>query len=681
MRAWPGDRVALGGDYNPEQWPREVWHDDMRLMHAAGVSFVTLGVFSWSWLEPTKGEYTFDWLDDVMDLLHAHDIAVDLATATATPPPWLSAAYPEILPVDHEGRTRWPGSRQAWCPSSPVYRDLALALTDRVAARYSGHPALALWHVSNEYACHNLPCYCDTCAAGFRRWLERRYATLDRLDDAWGTAFWSQRYSAWDDILPPRLSTTFGNPTHVLDFRRFGSDTLLDFFLAEKDVIRRYSEDVPVTTNFMTLSSFRHLDYSRWTAHQDVVSTDHYVVDDLPHPQAELSFHGDLTRGLAGGAPWLLMEHSTSAVNWQPVNPAKPPGQTLLDSLAHVARGADTIGFFQWRQSRAGSEKFHSALVPHAGEHSDRFREVCRLGEVAARLGELLGSRVEAEVAILFDYDSMWAASGPCLPSGALDPVAAAHTVHRLLRDRGVTCDVVHPDTDLSAYRVVVVPTLYLVSDAQADAVRAAAEGGAQVLVTYFSGISDRDDHVRLGGYPGAFRELLGIRVEEFFPLRDGEHVALSGGGRGTIWSEDARVSSSSGITRDAGTTNGARTTATAEVRHTYASGPLAGRPAVTRRPVGDGAAWYLGTLPDDVTLAALLDDLVGAAGVEPLPAAPAGVERVRRRSASGSWLFVLNHTDEPCEVAVTGHDLVTDAAVGPVLALSPRTAAVVRER
>ncbi|MGL5929189.1 MAG: beta-galactosidase, partial [Dermatophilaceae bacterium] len=266
-----------------------------------------------------------------------------------------------------------------------------------------------------------------------------------------------------------------------------------------------------------------------------------------------------------------------------------------------------------------------------------------------------------------------------CMPSGALDPVAAAHTVHRLLRDRGVTCDVVHPDTDLSAYRVVVVPTRSLVSDAQADAVRAAAEGGAQVLVTYFSGISDRDDHVRLDGYPGAFRELLGIRVEEFFPLRDGEHVALSGGGRGTVWSEDARVPPPSGTTPEAGAAPGTGTTA--EVLRTYTGGPLAGRPAVTRRPVGDGAAWYLGTLPDDATLTSLLDDVVGAAGVEPLPVAPAGVERVRRRSASGSWLFVLNHTDEPCEVAARGHDLVTDAAAGPVLVLPPRTAAVVRER
>ena len=661
MRVWPDDRIAFGGDYNPEQWPRAVWDDDMRLMEAAGVSFVTLGVFSWSWLEPSKGEYTFDWLDEVMDLLHEHGIAVDLATATATPPPWLSTAYPEILPVDREGRTLWPGSRQAWCPSSPLYRELALSLTDRLAARYHDHPALAMWHVSNEYACHNLPCYCDTCAAAFRRWLQGRYPSLDRLNDAWSTAFWSQRYTEWDDVLPPRITTTFNNPTHVLDFHRFGSDTLLDFYRAEHEVIRRHSPDVPVTTNFMTLSGFRMLDYHDWAPHQDVVSTDHYVVDSLGHPRAELSFAGDLTRGLAGGRPWMLMEHSTSAVNWQHVNPAKGTGETIRDSLAHVARGADDLGFFQWRQSRGGSEKFHSALVPHAGEDSDRFREVCELGAIAGRLGEVRGSLVDAEVAILWDYQSLWAVSGPCMPSSALDYVTAPHRVHRVLRDRGITCDVVHPDADLSTYRVVVVPTLYLVSDAQAAAVRAAAEGGAHVVVTYFSGISDHDDHVRLGGYPGAFRDLLGVRVEELFPLRPGETVALSGGGSGTEWSEDARATD-------------------AEVVMTYAGGPLAGRPAVTRRDVGDGVAWYLGTLPDDATLGALLDEVTGAAQVVRAAVLPPGVEVVRRRSGDRTWLFVLNHTDDDCELAVTGHDLVADASVGPALRVLAGTCAVVRE-
>ena len=661
MRAWPDDRIAFGGDYNPEQWPREVWDEDMRLMHEAGVSFVTLGVFSWSWLEPSKGEYTFGWLDEIMDLLHANGIAVDLATATATPPPWLTSAYPEILPVDRDGHTLWPGSRQSWCPSSPLYREHALALTDRLATRYHGHPALAMWHVSNEYACHNLPCYCDTCAHAFRGWLERRYRDLDTLNDAWGTAFWSQRYTAWEDILPPRRTPTFANPTQVLDYHRFGSDTLLDFYRAEVETIRRHSPDVPVTTNFMTMSGFRLLDYHQWAPHVDVVSTDHYVVNALPHPQAELSFHGDLTRGLAGGRPWMLMEHSTSAVNWQAVNPAKVPGGTMLDSLTHVARGADTLGFFQWRASRSGSEKFHSALVPHAGPDSDRFREVCTLGNVAARLGEVLGSRVDADVAILWDYEALWAMSGPCMPSSAIDYVTAAHTVHRLLRDRGVTCDVVHPSADLARYRVVIVPTLYLVSDENAAAVARVAEAGAHVVVTYFSGISDPDDHVRLGGYPGAFRDLLGVRVEEFFPLHVDETVALTGDGLGSQWSEDARALD-------------------AEVVISYAGGPLRGRPAVTRRPVGGGVAWYLGTLPDDSTLDALLERIIDEAGVTKVAEAPPGVEVVRRRCPTGSWLFVLNHTDEACVVAASGHDLVTATDIGPTVTLAARTAAVIRE-
>jgi beta-galactosidase len=658
MRQWPENRIAFGGDYNPEQWPREVWADDLRLMAEAGVSFVTLGVFSWSWLEPSKGEYTFDWLDDIMDLLGEHGIAVDLATATATPPPWLTSAYPEILPVDREGHTLWPGSRQSWCPSSPLYREFALALTDRLASRYHDHPALAMWHVSNEYACHNLPCYCDTCAVAFRRWLEQRHGTLDASTTP-GARPSGASATSWDDIsrrasrrrsrTRPTCSTTRASaptPARLLPQRVRGHPPALH--RADHDELH---DDEPVPL----------LDYHDWAPHQDVVSTDHYVVNSLEHPQAELSFHGDLTRGLAGGRPWMLMEHSTSAVNWQPVNPAKVPGGTILDSLAHVARGADTLGFFQWRQSRSGSEKFHSALVPHAGEDSDRFREVCELGAIADRLGEVLGSRVDADVAVLWDYEALWAMSGPCMPSSAIDYATAGHTIHRLLRDRGVTCDVVHPSADLSRYRVVVVPTLYLVSDEDAASIAAAAAAGAHVVVTYFSGISDANDHVRLGGYPGAFRDLLGVRVEEFFPLREQEGVALSDGGTGSQWSEDA-------------------TATDAQVVTTYANGPLAGRPAVTRRDVDAGVAWYLGTLPDDASLGSLLDTVLRESGVESVVRTSPGVEVVRRRSDSGSWLFVLNHTDDACQVTASGHDLVSSTDVGPTLHLSPRTAAVVRE-
>ena len=409
MRTWPSDVLPLGGDYNPEQWPEETWQEDVRLMREAGVTFATVGVFAWSLLEPEPERYDFDWLDTVLDLLHANGIAVDLATATASPPPWLAQLDPASLPVDRDGRRLWPGGRQAYCPSSPSYREHSLRLVRRMAERYHEHPSVALWHVGNEYACHNLPCYCDQCAVAFRRWLRARYGDLDSLNAAWGTSFWSQRYADWDQVLPPRTAPAVSNPTQVLDYRRFSSDNALDLFRGERDVLHELSPGVPVTTNFMTLNHFRHLDYFQWAPEQDVVSTDHYLVQDEPDPEAELAFSGDLTRGLSGGGPWMLMEHSTSAVNWQRVNRAKAPGQMLRNSLAHVAHGADTLGFFQWRASRAGAEKFHSGLVPHAGTDTRLWREVVQLGEVCGRLGEVLGTRVQAEVALLWDYQAGWA--------------------------------------------------------------------------------------------------------------------------------------------------------------------------------------------------------------------------------------------------------------------------------
>lgn len=662
MRPWPADRVALGGDYNPEQWPREVWQQDVALMREAGVSFVSLGIFAWSALEPTPGCFTFGWLDEVMDLLHEGGIAVDLATGTASPPPWFSHRYPQSLPMTREGERLWPGGRQAWCPSSTVFRDHAVALAEQMATRYHQHPALAMWHVSNEYGCHNAPCYCDVCAEAFRQWLAQRYGDVAGVNTAWGTSFWSQRYTTIEHILPPRQAPTASNPTQLLDYRRFTSDALLAQFLAEREVLDRLSPGVPVTTNFMTLSHFRHLDYHRWAEHQDVISTDHYLVATESDPEAELAFSGDLTRGLAAGDPWLLMEHSSSAVNWQPVNPAKAPGQLLRNSLAHVAHGADTLGFFQWRASAAGAEKFHSALVPHAGTDTQLWRDVVHLGQVCARLGELVGSRVQADVAVLWDYEAGWACDQPSHPSQLLRYGDDAHALHAALLHRGIACDVVHPSSDLTGYRIVVVPTLYLMSDAAAAAVAAAAAAGAQVLVTFFSGIVDESDQIRLGGYPGALRELLGIRVEEFNPLQDGQSVRLDDGSVGTLWSERLDLRG-------------------AEAVSSYAEGPLTGVPAITRHGVGKGAAWYLATRLTGTDLDLLMQRITGDAGVRAPYDCPAGVELMRRTSPTGSWLFAINHGDQEVTVPVTGHDLVADRATGGRLGLAAGAVAVVREQ
>ncbi|NJP33416.1 beta-galactosidase [Micromonospora thermarum] len=660
MRRWQGERIFFGGDYNPEQWPEETWVEDVALMRRAGVNLVSVGIFSWALLEPEPGRYEFGRLDRVLDLLHDGGIAVDLATATASPPPWLAHRHPETLPRRADGAILSPGGRQAYCPSSPVFRERSLALVEAVATRYADHPAVVMWHVSNELGCHNVHCYCDVSAEAFREWLRDRYATLDALNDAWGTAFWSQRYGDWAQVNPPRLAPTFANPTQQLDFLRFSSEEQRAQLRAERAVLARLVTQ-PATTNFMIGTGIKYLDYHSWASDVDVVANDHYLTAADPESHVGLALAADHTRGVAGGEPWLLMEHSTSAVNWQPRNVAKTPGQLRRNSLAHVARGADGVLFFQWRASRAGAEKFHSALVPHAGPDTKVFREVCRLGADLAALSEVIGSRVDAEVAILFDYEAWWGVELDSHPSVDVTYADRLGALYGSLWRAGITADVVHPSADLSGYRLVLVPTLYLVRDAHAAALRAFVEAGGTALVTYFSGIVDENDHIRLGGYPGAFRDLLGVRVEEFFPLRTGERVNLDDGSIADVWTEWLHAEG-------------------AEVLAAYADGPLPGVPAVTRHSVGAGAAWYVGTRLDGAATDRLVARLVTEAGVRPPVEAPPGVEVVRRRAGERSWLFVLNHTGEEVRLAAGGTELLGGASCAGELTVPPGEVAVVRE-
>ncbi|HEV2796104.1 MAG TPA: beta-galactosidase [Nocardioides sp.] len=658
--------LAFGGDYNPEQWPPATHVEDRELMRESGVDLVTLGVFSWAWLQPTPDTWDFAWLDEQMDDLHAAGIRVDLATATASPPPWLTHRHPEMLPVTMDGRTLSPGGRQAFCPSSPVYREHALALCTALAERYKDHPALALWHVSNELGCHNARCYCDTSAAAFRTWLRHKYDDdVSRLNDAWGTAFWSQRYDEFEQVLPPRVAPTHANPTQQLDFLRFSSDQLLDNFVVERDVLHRISPGVPVTTNFMVMRQTTEMDYLRWGRELDIVSNDHYLISAEAGGHRELAFSADLTRGTAGGKPWLLMEHSTSAVNWQPRNRAKLPGEMIRNSLAHVARGADAVLFFQWRASRAGAEKFHSGLLPHAGTDTRQWREVVELSQLLDSIEEVAGSAPRNETAILFDYEAWWGCELDSHPSIDVRYRDRAEDLHRALTAQGVGVDVVHPSADLSAYRLVVVPTLYLVSDATVAAVTAAAEGGATVVVTYFSGMVDEHDHIRLGGYPGGFRDLLGVRTTELLPLLEGQRVEVDGLGGTAVgadtWTEDLEL-------------------AGAEAVASYVDGPATGLPAVTRRDVGAGTAWYGATRLDADGTDRLVERLVAEAGVERLPGASPTVEVTRRVSDTGSWLFVINHGDAEAAVPTHGVDLVGGREVAGDLRVPAGGVAVVRE-
>ncbi|MBG0820837.1 beta-galactosidase [Planomonospora sp. ID91781] len=597
--------LCYGGDYNPEQWPEKVWEEDVALMRQAGVNLVSVGVFSWSRLEPAEGAYDFGWLDRVLDLLHEGGVRVNLATPTASPPPWFSLAHPDALAVTADGVRLTHGSRDTYCVAAPAYREASVRIARALAGRYAGHPALAMWHVHNEYG---TGCHCDHAAAAFRAWLRARHGSLEALNDAWTTSFWSQHYSAWEQVMPPRATQYLPNPSQVLDFRRFLSDEMLTHFREQKAVLRELTPDVPVTTNFV-FGDWVPVNQWDWAEEVDLVAIDHYPSE---NPPEETAFAADLARGWAGGRPWLLMEQAVVTYTG-PRMAAKRPGEITRLSLSHIARGSRGAMFFQWRASRGGAELWHGGMVPHSGPDSRIFREIRDLGALLPALAEACEAPVEASAAILWDPESGWALQSPGFPSTETGYLEAVRQAHRVLYRHGVTADFVRPSADLSAYELVIAPSLYLLSDDDAGNLRRYAAGGGRLVVSFLSGIADEHARVRTGGYPGALRDLLGVRVEEFLPVAG--PVTLDDGATATLWTEHVHLAGAEALAR-------------------YPDGT----PAVTRRD----RAVYVSTRLDDDAYARLLG--LG-------PAAP--VESVRR----GDWVFSVNHGDR--EQAVPGNLLL----------------------
>jgi len=653
------ERIWYGGDYNPDQWPEEVWDDDVRLMKKAGVNLVSVGIFSWAKIETSEGVYDFDWLDRIIDKLGEAGIAVDLASATASPPMWLTQAHPEVLWKDYRGDVCQPGARQHWRPTSPVFREYALKLCRAMAEHYKGNPYVVAWHVSNEYGCHNRFDYSEDAEHAFQQWCEERYGTIDAVNDAWGTAFWAQRMNDFSEIVPPRFigDGNFMNPGKLLDFKRFSSDALKAFYIAERDTLAEITPDLPLTTNFMVSASGSVLDYDDWGDEVDFVSNDHYFIPGEAHLD-ELAFSASLVDGIARKDPWFLMEHSTSAVNWREINYRKEPGQLVRDSLAHVAMGADAVCYFQWRQSKAGAEKFHSAMVPHAGEDSAVFRDVCELGADLNKLSDegILGSRLaKSRVAVVFDYESEWATEHTATPTQHVHHVDEPLAWFRALADQGVTADVVPVRGAWDDYEMVVLPSVYLLSEETTRRVRDYVVGGGRLVVTYYTGISDEKDHVWLGGYPGSIRDVVGVRVEEFMPMGDDftgvpDRLELS---NGAVAHDIADV---------IGSVDG-----TATVLETFKDDPwtgMDGAPAIVAHTFGEGRSVYVGARLGRDGIALSLPEILDSLGMAEAGGNDGRVLRVEREGADGSrFVFSFNRTHETVRVPVEGEVVVSSFA------------------
>ncbi len=633
-----------GGDYNPDQWTPDVWEQDLRLMKLAGCNAMSVGIFSWVHLEPADGQYTFEWLDVIMDKLAERGARAVLATPSGSKPAWLSEKYPEVCRIGPDGRRHLHAGRHNHCFTSPVYREKTRFLNDLLAKRYQDHPALLVWHLSNEY---NGECHCELCYAAFRAWLRQRYeGDLKKLNLAWWSKFWSHDYTAWEQIRP------IDGSIHglMLDWKRFITHQTIDFMRAEIAPLKQHTPTIPVTTNMMGLYS--GLDYRRMAKDLDVIAWDNYPHysdrPDLWQRAVRVSFTHDANRSFRGGQPFMLMESTPSAVNWQRVMKLKRPGVHRLESLQAVAHGSDTVQYFQWRAGRGGSEKFHGAVVAHDGTEKTRvFRDVAEVGAILKQLQPVLGCSVAPEVAIIFDWENRWAieqSQGPHADRKDYEGTALAH--YRPFWQRGVPVDVIGEDDDFARYRVLIAPMLYMVRPGVAERISVFVAAGGTLVTTYWSGIADESDLCFTGGRPGPLRKLLGLWSEELDVLYDDEenHVEMVAGNAAGL-SGRYRAHTFCDLVHAEGAT----------VAATYTDEFYAGRPALTVNRQGAGEAWYIAARTDDAFLADFYGKLAARLGLQRVVAGefPEGVTAQLRTDGTRRFVFLLNFKREPATVAL----------------------------
>nr|WP_279114403.1 beta-galactosidase [Enterobacter soli] len=650
-----------GADYNPEQWENYpgIIEKDIAMMKQAKCNVMSVGIFSWAKLEPREGEYDFAWLDSIIEKLYAAGIHIFLATPTGARPAWMSQKYPEVLRV---GRNRVPamhGGRHNHCMTSPVYRDKTLKINSLLAERYSQHPAVLGWHISNEYGGE---CHCNLCQERFRDWLKARYKTLDALNHAWWSTFWSHTYTDWSQIESPSPQGEVSIHGLNLDWRRFNTAQVTDFCRHEVAPLKAANAELPVTTNFMEY--FYDYDYWQLAEAIDFISWDSYPMWHREKDETQLAcytaMYHDMMRSLKGGKPFVLMESTPSTTNWQPTSKLKKPGMHILSSMQAVAHGADAVQYFQWRKSRGSVEKFHGAIIDHVGHLDTRVgREVTRLGEMLERLPDVVGCRTEARVAIIFDQQNRWAlddAEGPRNKGMEYEKTVNEH--YRPFWEQGIAVDIIDADGDLSQYALVIAPMLYMVREGFAERAEAFVAAGGHLVTTYWSGVVNETDLCHLGGFPGPLRKLVGIWAEEIDCLDDGERNLVQGlAGNASGLQGPYQVRHLCELIH----------AESAQVLATYRDDFYAGRPAVTVNRFGKGKAWHVASRNDlpfqRDFFAAIINELA-------LPRAidgdfPPGVVATARTDGETTWVFVQNFTAQQQLITLPqGYtDCMTDAA------------------
>lgn len=651
-------RFLHGGDYNPDQWLNnpEIIDEDFRLFPLANCNTVSVGIFAWAALEPAEGEYCFDFLDDIFDRAEKAGMNIILATLSGARPHWLAEKYPEVLRTNADRTKNLFGGRHNHCFTSPIYREKTQKINQLLAKRYGHKKPLLMWHVSNEYSGE---CHCELCQKAFREWLKKRYNNdLDRLNYEWWNHFWSHTYTSWDQIESP--SPLGENRVHALNinWKRFVTHQTVDFYRNECVPLKKVTPDIPVTTNLM--GTYTGLDYWKFAPYMDVISWDSYpswhLGDDVKVAISE-SFVSDLNRSMKGGQPYILMESTPSNTNWQEVPRLKRPGMHLLSSLHKVAYGADSVLYFQWRKSRGSSEKFHGAVVDHAGHENTRvFRDVSEVGEVLSRMDEVIGSQTKAEAAVIYDWDNRWAIDDmQGLGTRDKDYCGICTDHYAPFWKNNVAVDVIDSEQDFSGYRLLIAPMLYMVKKGVGERIKEFVNNGGTFVATYASGMVNDDDLCFLGGFPGPLSEVLGIWSEEIDTLPDTVKNSA-------VTDKDCPLSLKESY--DAYRYCDLVHAQGAEVLMRFGSDFYKGMPALTKNAYGRGAAYYMAFENRKEFLDDFYSSLIGQLGLKRDLVTPDGVSARIRCNNNGTFLFLMNFTNDRKIVAL-GENCFTDIISG----------------